>query len=101
MTFWKLILRSLRFHFRSHLGVLLGAIIGSAALIGALVVGDSVKGSLRELALARLGGVTVALNAQDRFFRDKLADAFGNSMPTAPVMQIPGTASTEGGTARA
>jgi putative ABC transport system permease protein len=101
MTFWKLILRSLRFHFRSHLGVLLGAIIGSAALIGALVVGDSVKGSLRELALARLGGVTVALNTQDRFFRDKLADAFGNSMPTAPVMQIPGTASTEGGATRA
>jgi hypothetical protein len=61
MTSWKLIVRSLTFHIRSHLGVILGAIIGSAALIGALVVGDSVRGSLHDLALARLGNVTVAL----------------------------------------
>jgi putative ABC transport system permease protein len=101
MTAWKLILRSLRFHYRSHLGVLLGAIIGSAALIGALVVGDSVKGSLRELALARLGSVTVALNGQDRFFRDTLADALNTSFPTAPVLQIPGTAASEDGSVRA
>ena len=57
MTFRTLIRRSLRFHWRSHLGVVLGAAIGSAALIGALVVGDSVRESLREQALQRLGGV--------------------------------------------
>src|SRR5438270_129617 len=42
MTYGTLILRSLRFHARSHLGVVLGAAVGSAALIGALVVGDTV-----------------------------------------------------------
>ena len=43
MTFRTLIRRSLRFHWRAHVGVVLGAAVGSAALIGALVVGDSVR----------------------------------------------------------
>ena len=48
--------------------VVLGAAIGSAALIGALVVGDSVKGSLRERALQSLPGVWAALPSGDRYF---------------------------------
>ena len=69
MTFRTLITRSLRFHWRAHLGVLLGAAVGSAALIGALVVGDSVRLSLRELALQRLGNVEFAMDTGDRYFR--------------------------------
>ena len=68
MTLRTLIARSLRFHWRSHLGVVLGAAIGSAALIGALIVGDSVRESLRERALERLGWVSAAMEAQDRTF---------------------------------
>jgi putative ABC transport system permease protein len=68
MTLRTLTRRSLRFHARSHLGVLLGAIIGSAALIGALVVGDSVRASLRGRALSRLGWVSLAMETGDRFF---------------------------------
>ena len=44
MTVRTLIQRSLRFHWRAHLGVVLGAAIGSAALIGALIVGVSRSG---------------------------------------------------------
>ncbi|HZV33287.1 MAG TPA: ABC transporter permease [Verrucomicrobiae bacterium] len=98
MTFWTLIFRSLRFHARAHLGVLLGAAVGSAALIGALVVGDSVRGSLRDLALARLGRVDTALAANDRLFRAKLADDIG---ATAPALQLPGIASSQDASARA
>lgn len=72
MTFWLLIRRSLRFHACNHLGVVLGAAIGSAALIGALIVGDCVRGSLRERALTRLGGIEYAMNTGDRFFREDL-----------------------------
>jgi len=68
-----LILRGLRFHWRAHLGVLLGAAVGSAALIGALVVGDSVRGSLREMALQRLGNIHFAMDTGDRVFRARLA----------------------------
>src|SRR5438046_8406872 len=73
MTFWTLIRRSLRFHARAHLGVVLGAAIGSAALIGALVVGDSVRGSLRERALEGIGKIEFALTSPDRFITQTLA----------------------------
>src|SRR5437016_3595307 len=68
MTPRTLIRRSLRFHIRSHFGVVLGAAIGSAALIGALVVGDSVRQTLLERALERLGRIHLAAFTQDRFF---------------------------------
>ncbi len=66
MTFQTLIRCSLRFHWRLHLGVVLGAAIGSAALIGALVVGDSVRGSLLYAASQRVGRIEVALDLGDR-----------------------------------
>ena len=72
MTFWTLIRRSLRFHARAHFGVVLGAAIGSAALIGAMVVGDSVRGSLRERGLEGLGKVEFALSLPDRFVTETL-----------------------------
>ena len=72
MTLATLIRRSLRFHARSHLGVVLGALIGSTALIGALIVGDSVKGSLEARALRRLGPTHFAMNTGDRFFEANL-----------------------------
>src|SRR5262249_12337290 len=74
MTTLTLITRSLRFHARSHLGALLGAAVGSAVLIGALVVGDSVRGSLRERALERLSGADFSLETGHRFFTTALFD---------------------------
>jgi ABC-type antimicrobial peptide transport system permease subunit len=98
MTFWTLIVRSLRFHARSHLGALLGAAAGSAVLIGALVVGDSVRGSLREMALARLGRVQLALAGNDRYFRAALADELAHKGliegQVAPAIQLAATAGT-------
>lgn len=103
MTFWTLIRRSLRFHARAHLGVVLGATVGSAALIGALVVGDSVRESLREMALARLGLVDVAMAANDHLFRAQLANEIRPSekSKSAAVLQLPGTASSQDASARA
>jgi ABC-type lipoprotein release transport system permease subunit len=111
MTLRTLITRSLRFHWRAHVGVVLGAAVGSAALIGALIVGDSVRGSLRERALERLGWVEAALDGGDRFFPHKLAERIVpinraapeamNSWNFDPVLKLPGTASRQDGTARA
>jgi ABC-type antimicrobial peptide transport system permease subunit len=108
MTFRTLIQRSLRFHWRSHLGVVLGAAIGSAALIGALVVGDSVRGSLREQALARIGNIHLALNAGDRLVRSALAlelqedlrDRNSQPVPVASVLVTSASAATTTGAAR-
>ncbi|MEW6306825.1 MAG: ABC transporter permease [Verrucomicrobiota bacterium] len=102
-----LILRSLQHHARAHLGVLLGATIGSAVLIGALLVGDSVRESLRELAFARLGQTRLALAAGDRLFRAQLALELQDALKqpglttVAPVLQLPGTATSGDGGARA
>jgi ABC-type antimicrobial peptide transport system permease subunit len=103
MTFRTLVLSSLRFHWRSLLGVLVGAALGTAILVGALAVGDSVRYSLREMALARLGNVHLALQGQSRFFRQELARDLAEELkaPVAPAVVVRGTASAEGGEARA
>lgn len=99
MTGWTLVSRSLRFYWRSHLGMLLGAILATAILVGALAVGDSVRYSLRELALARLQGIHLALHAPDRFFRTQLADDLKADLgaPVAPVVLLHGTAAGDEG----
>ena len=71
---WRFIARSLVHYRRTHLGLLLGAALTTAVLVGALVVGDSVRYSLRRLVDDRLGRVEFALDGGDRFFRDQLAD---------------------------
>jgi len=103
MTGVKLILRSLRFYWRTHLGVTLGAAAATAVLVGALLVGDSVKGSLRDLALLRLGNVHLAMSSQERFFRAQLAGdlALALGAPAAPVLQSRGIAASSDGSSRA
>jgi len=112
MTAARLILRSLCFYARTHLGALLGAAVGSTVLIGALVVGSSVRGTLRELALTRLGKVELALASGERLFRAQLALdlqmglrqmglAVPNSPPVAPALQLPAVATTGDDSARA
>ncbi len=73
MTTIRLALRSLTFHWRSNAAVALGVMAATAVLTGALVVGDSVRGSLRHLIVDRLGRIDAVLVAP-RFFREKLAD---------------------------
>ena len=63
MQFWDLVKRSLRFYAKSHVATVGGAVVACAVLVGALTVGDSVRGSLRAMALARLGSVEFALVA--------------------------------------
>lgn len=67
-----LILRTLLFHWRMNLAVLAGVIAGTAVVGGAQIVGDSVRGSLRDMTLVRLGMVDYVLNGP-RFFREQLA----------------------------
>jgi ABC-type antimicrobial peptide transport system permease subunit len=72
VTFLHLITSSLRYHFRIHAAVALGVLVATAVLTGALLVGDSMRGSLRHLTLDRLGNIDELL-VVDRFFRSELA----------------------------
>ena len=102
MTAGTFIRRSLRFHWRSHLGVLLGATVATLILVGALAVGDSVRHSLTRQALLRLGTVHFAVNTHDRFFREELAAALAAALqaPVTPVIAMPGLFSTADGRQR-
>jgi len=64
--------RSLAYHWRTHLATTLCVATAAAVLTGALLVGDSMRGSLREMAIRRLGPVDHALTA-GRFFPEDLA----------------------------
>ncbi|MHC4336513.1 MAG: hypothetical protein ACYSTG_00985 [Planctomycetota bacterium] len=66
MSFWKLVRRSLGFYWRTNLGVLLAAMVSTAILVGALVVGDSVRHSLRIMVARRLGKTQLALAQRQR-----------------------------------
>lgn len=68
MKLRTLIIRSFWFHSRGNFAVLLGVAIGAAVLTGALLVGDSLRGSLRDRALRGLGWVDAAM-ISPRFFR--------------------------------
>ena len=72
MTPGLLLRRSLSYHRGIHVAVALGVAVGTAVLAGALLVGDSVRGSLRGLTLDRLGAIDHAL-VTDRYFREALA----------------------------
>jgi putative ABC transport system permease protein len=77
MSSLRLIVASIVYHWRMNFAVACGAAAGTAVLTGALLVGDSMRGSLRHLALDRLGNIDEALVA-DRFFREQLADELGD-----------------------
>src|SRR5437762_884346 len=91
MTLPRLLWRNLLYHWRGNLAVLLGVAVGTAVLTGALLVGDSLRGSLRALALDQLGWVDQAM-VTPRMFRDALA----RELPAgraAPAILLQGSAS--------
>ena len=103
---FKLLLRNLR-HFRAaNLAVIAGTAVATAVLTGALMVGDSVRGSLRELAQQRLGFVDHVL-AAPRFLDQKLAQRLADKPDfkkdfesITPGVTLRGGAAREGSTSR-
>lgn len=103
ITSFTLVKRSLTYYSRAHLRSLFGAAVSTAVLVGALVVGDSVRESLRQTGLARLGRTELALASGDRLFRSQLAADVEKSakQSTIPVLQLPAAAAASDGSARA
>ncbi|MGH9385094.1 MAG: ABC transporter permease, partial [Vicinamibacterales bacterium] len=66
---------SLEHYLPTNAMVVVGVAAAVAVLAGALLVGASVRQSLRELALGRLGAADVVVSTQT-FFRSALADSF-------------------------
>src|SRR5687767_13555019 len=92
----RLILRNLLFYRAAGVAVIAGMAVATAVLAGALMVGDSVRGSLSDLAVERLGKTDYAL-AGTRFFEDSLAGRvsakLGGRYDVAPAVIVNGGAS--------
>src|SRR5262245_47152481 len=96
MSFRQLVLRGLAYHWRTNVAVVLGVATAVAVLAGALLVGDSVRGSLRGLVLQRLGRTDQVVMSTG-FFREQLASdlqakpAFTSSFENvAPLVIVQG-----------
>lgn len=92
MNSWSLVSRSLRYFARSNFAVAAGVAAATAVIVGALVVGDSVRGSLRGLVLDRLGNLQAVLHSRTYFSPDLLAplsDSNGASSSIMPGIILP------------
>lgn len=91
MTRRRLLARSL-LHFRAlHVAVALGVGVGTAVLAGALIVGSSVRESLRGLTLDRLGEIDFAA-VGERYFRETATEAFADTGQAAAAVLVRGSA---------
>ena len=102
MRWTDLLRRSLTYYWRTNIAVVAGIATAVAVLAGALLVGDSVRGSLRDLVTERLGRTDrVVVSAE--FFRERLADDLRSTEPfnasfsgAAPLIALPGFVSNPG-----
>lgn len=102
-----LVLRGLTYYWRTNAAVVLGVATAVAVLAGALLVGDSVRGSLRDLVLQRLGA-TDHVVLSTGFFREPLAEdlrsdaSFGSMFDgICPIVMAQGFVTEQGSGRRA
>ncbi len=91
MRLRTLVGRNLAYYWRTNLAVILGVATAIAVLSGALLVGDSVRASLRDLVLSRLGK-TEAVVSSAQFFREQLSRDVPGS---APLIALQGMVTQE------
>ena len=83
MTFSQLVRQNLTHYWRTNLAVVIGVATAVAVLAGALLVGDSVRASLRDLVVQRLGQTDQAIVSAG-FFREQLAADVQSDAQFAP-----------------
>lgn len=102
MQLSQLVKRSLLYYWRTNLAVVFGVAVAVAVLAGALLVGDSVRASLRDLVVQRLGQTTSVVTSTGSF-REQLASDIQNDPQfassgfnaTCPLIMMEGTITHE------
>jgi putative ABC transport system permease protein len=87
VTLLNLIAQSARYYWRTNLAITLGVAAAVSVLAGALVVGDSVRGSLRDIALSRIGRTDRVLTSAG-FFREGLAGDMHSALGAADAVPL-------------
>ena len=70
---WTFVLQTLRYYRKLNFAVVLGIALSTAILVGALVVGDSVRYTLLQVVQQRLGKTSRVISAGERLFSQQLA----------------------------
>lgn len=102
MKTFNLIKRSLTHFWRTNLAVVFGVAIAVSVLTGALLVGDSVRASLKNIFLEKIGNTGFAISSSTSFFREELTtqiqkdELFQNDFSAiAPMIIIEGAVVNE------
>ncbi|MFW5832384.1 MAG: ABC transporter permease, partial [Prolixibacteraceae bacterium] len=103
MTKLKYILKTFFHYFKANLLVALGVMVSTMVLTGSLIIGDSVRYSLKQAAFYRLGETTHLVAVAERYFRHEIAAEIENDNPeikAAPLLLLEGVAVAAGGQQR-
>jgi putative ABC transport system permease protein len=90
----QLIFRNLIYYWRTNLPIIAGIAVSVAVLSGALLVGQSMRDSLRVLFYERIG-LTESVVAADHFFQERLNDAFQSKGSSCPIIYLKGIVTQE------
>jgi hypothetical protein len=85
-----LLLRNLAFYRHTNLPIVAGAAIAAAVLSGALLVGQSVRESLRQLLYERIGATEYLVTAE-HFFSEDLAARLTPGIDSCPIIYLKGS----------
>ena len=90
-------------YFKQNLLVVLGVVVSTAVLTGALIIGDSVRYSLAQSTFSRLGETTHLVSVTERYFRQEMAaeiEATNSEIKATSVLLLEGVAVADGGVNR-
>ncbi len=98
----KYILQTIRHYLKLNFTIVLGIALSTAILVGALIIGDSVRYSLQQITVQRLGKTSQVITAGERLFGRQLAEklAAKTHAQVAPVLRANGFGVINGGELR-
>ncbi|BBE19710.1 hypothetical protein AQPE_3898 [Aquipluma nitroreducens] len=102
MSLTKYILRTIRHYLKLNFTIVLGIALSTAILVGALIIGDSVRYSLQQITEQRLGKTSQVITASERLFRQQLATELAekSNTETAALLRANGFGVIDGGELR-
>jgi ABC-type lipoprotein release transport system permease subunit len=98
------VIKSFLHYFKANLLVALGVAISTMVLAGSLIIGDSVRHSLKQATFYRLGETTHLVSVVERYFRQEMAneiEADNSAIKATPILVLEGMAVADGGQQRA
>lgn len=104
MTKLQYIAKSFLHYFKANFLVALGIAISTMVLTGSLVIGDSVRHSLKQATFYRLGETTHLVSLNERYFRQEMAaemEEVNAQLKVTPLLLLEGMAISDGGQQRA